>query len=136
MQEILNKKSLAKILFAVFLLFLMLYANFYAVRRMEHYAVRAYFYERLSVAYDIGQMPAVRQQLSKIMQESRNPRQKTLAKNFIVQIDTIKEPGTYLGGAVDEQRRGFERVKFLRELAFFLLLILVFIQALMNRRLI
>ncbi len=113
---------------------LMLYANLYAIARMEHYAVQAYFYQRLSVAYDIGQMPAVKQQLNKIKLEKSNKRQKQFAEKFETGIGSINDPGVYLSNMLERQKAGFERVKLFREIAFVLLMILIFIQVLVERK--
>lgn len=130
----LEKKDVGKVALAATFLFLMLYANFYAVRRMEYYAVRAYFYQRLAVAYDIGKTPAVRQQLSKIFSEKNNPRQKEFAKITEDRLGDIIDPGAYLNDKLEQNKAGFERLRQFREIVFALLMVLVFMQILFRRK--
>ncbi|MFA6349966.1 MAG: hypothetical protein WCY12_03460 [Candidatus Omnitrophota bacterium] len=135
MGEKFSKKSAIKLFLAFFLLLLMLYANFYAVKRMEHYAVQAYFYQRMSVAFDIAQVPAVKQQISQIMLEKDNPRQRELAKKLESRLDNTKDPGIYLDSMLEQDKAGLKRVKLLREVAFVLLILLAFVQFLLKRKL-
>jgi hypothetical protein len=112
----------------------MLYANFYAIRRMEHYAVRAYFYQQLVVAYDIGKTPAVKQQLSKMISENKYPRQKAMAGEIEGKLADMKDPGTVLNGLLEREREGLTRMKIMREAAFVLLILLIFVRVLFGRK--
>ncbi len=134
MENKFKKNAIARLVLPFILLFLMLYANFYAVRRMEHYGVRAYFYQQLVVAYDIGKTPAVKQQISKIISENKYPRQKAMASEIESKIADMKDPGAVLNGLLEREREGLARIKVMREAAFVLLILLIFVRVLFRRK--
>lgn len=116
------------------LLFLMLYANFYTIRKMERYAVEAFFYQRLSAAYDIGQADGLHRELAKISADAGAPGQAALAREFAGKLGSIKNPELYIENALQQKKTILGHLKNYRQIAIVLLLVLVLLRIFLNRR--
>jgi len=121
--------------FMVMLAFLlcMLYANFYAVRRMLGYAVEVYFYDKLLVAYNIGGIKGLADELEKIRTVDKMPRELILAEEFALRLESLKEPAVFLK---DKVERGKQRINFIRGLrsGAIALMVLIFVWQLILKK--
>ncbi|MFA5275569.1 MAG: hypothetical protein WC417_01590 [Candidatus Omnitrophota bacterium] len=112
---------------AVTLLFLVcaIYANFYAIRRMERYAVEAYFYNKLQVALQFGGVNGLNNELNSIDRQYGQKRQHALAEEFKKVLPQLKNPGQYLSDTVTEREARITRIKSFR-LTAMLIIIAIF----------
>jgi len=118
--------------FTVMLVFLicMLFANFYAVRKIMAYGLDIYFYDRLLVAYNIGGREGLIKELGIIRSADKMPRERALARNFAVDLEDLKDPGIFLS---DKVARDKDKVNFIRNLrsAAIILMLFIFVWRLM-----
>ncbi|MFA5157127.1 MAG: hypothetical protein WC532_07060 [Candidatus Omnitrophota bacterium] len=123
-----------KIALTVMFFFCVLFANFYAVRKMERYGLDLLFYDRLSVAYDIGSAEGMEKELTAILSNNSMPRVSKLARQFQSQLPGIEDPQGYLKNIVSEKRNTVMMLKNLRTAAIFVMLLLFTIRLLMRRK--
>ncbi len=123
-----------KALVTLGLLFLMLYANFYSVRRMEEHAMSAFFYQRLCVAYDFAQDQGMHRELAKALAEIRSSQRLAFAKEFAARLENMPDRGKFLRDSLEKEKAAFLQFKFLREVAMNLLLALLLLRILLNRK--
>jgi hypothetical protein len=101
---------------AVALLFLLCatYANLYAIRRMERYAVEVYFYDKLAVALQFGGTSGLHDELNRILSEDKQKREQALAAEFKKTLPQLKDPGGYLSGIITTRKAKIMRIKNFR----------------------
>ena len=78
----------------IFLLFI--FANVYAVRKIIYYGAEVYLYDKLLVAYQIGGMPALKDELGKVIAQDKMRHELAVAEEFRAKLDNIKDPGKFL----------------------------------------
>jgi len=133
MSKIKDKNFFIKAIVMLGLLFLMVYANFYTINKMERYAVEAFFYQRLSAAYDVGQVSGLRQELAKILEDSKAPVQAALARGLAPKLESMPTPEPYIRSALAQKKAKLVRLKTFRQIAIVLLLLLVVLRIFLNR---
>ena len=102
----------------------MLFANFYAVRLMGRYGVELFFYDKLSVAYDIGGPEGMKKELKEIMLNEKFPRELVLAHDFESKLKVIDNPQGYLVNKVQDARKKIAFLRNLRTIAIALMFII------------
>lgn len=109
--------------FALLLVFLicMLFANFYAVRKIMRYGLEMYFYDKLLVAYNIGGTRGMELELEKMRSTDKMPRELTLAKGFEIQLKSIKDPEEFLSKKVAQNKKAVDSIRSLRNVAIMLM---------------
>ncbi|MDD5155991.1 MAG: hypothetical protein PHF11_05890 [Candidatus Omnitrophica bacterium] len=127
-----NNKSRIRIAITAVLLFLFLFANFYAVRRMAFYAVQAYLYDKLLVAYRVGGMPGLKSELEEILSSDKMPRELAEARGFKSDLDNIKDPGKFLSDIARQKKAKINFLRNLRIAAFALILVALLARVIVN----
>lgn len=102
----------------------MLYANFYAVRKMSNYGVELYFYDKLSVAHDIGGSKGMKDELRKIIFSEKFPKELALARAFESRLQNLKDPAAYVDAQVEHSKARLLFIRHLRTIAIVLMLLL------------
>lgn len=122
-----------QIAIAVLLMLLFLVANLYSVRRIMHYGVELYLYDKLNVAYQIGGISGLKLELEKIISEDKMPREKFEAEAFKKRLGSINEPGKYLQDLVADRKAKVNMFRNIRNLAFYAILIIILLRLTFNR---
>lgn len=122
----LSKTNLSRFIAMFAFLFCMLFANFYAVRKIIYHGVEAYFYDKLVVAYDIGGKDGINKELNAILTLDKMPRELVLAREFQVRLKSLENPIDYLRHKATENK---ERVMLFRNLRSAAIILLLFIFA-------
>ena len=117
---------------AVLLFFFFIFANIYAIRRLAQFAVELFFYDKLSVAFEIGGEAGLNKELDRILLETNMPRQLELAKAFKLKSDSALEPGQFLNKAIEEKRNEINLFRALRNGAFICIILLVILRLALN----
>lgn len=119
---------------AVLLVFFtcMLFANFYAVRKIMRLGLEMYFYDKLLVAYNIGGAKGLTEELDKIRSDDKMPRELPLAKDFEGRIKILKDPAQFLSDKVEQNRRKVNLIRNLRTAAIALMIIIFCWQMMLN----
>ncbi len=122
--------------FAVMTVFLacMLFANFYAVRKIMRYGVEVYFYDKLLVAYNIGGEKGMQRELQQIRSSDKMPRESALAGDFESKIRGLKDPAEFLSAKVQQGKQKVNLVRNLRSAAIALMILLFSWQLVVNSR--
>ncbi len=97
-------KPLARIIIAITVISLAIFANFIAIRYIGRYAIEANFYDKLSVAYDIGGVKGLERELAKMEVQSGERRQFALAESFQKKLPGLKEPEVFVDNALSEKK--------------------------------
>jgi hypothetical protein len=95
---------------------------------------RAYFYDKMLTAYQIGGESGLTRELELVLQDKRMPVQVKLAKDFKVKLKELNNPGMFLRDTSECLR---ERVVLLRNLcnaAFILIFILLLLRLFIDYR--
>lgn len=91
----------------------MLYANFYAVRKMGLYATEVYLYDKLLVAYNIGGMNGLQAELKSVLADDKMPYELKKARDFEVEFSRLDDPVAFLNERSAQLK---SKIKFLRNL--------------------
>ena len=129
-----SKKRIISLTLTVIFVLLMLYANFYIVKKLERDAVKIYLYDRLLVAYEIGSIGGMKEELNRILSHDRMPYELALAKKFKKNLDNIKKPDEFLENIITEKKIKIRLLKHLRTAAIALIMILVVLRIFVNFR--
>lgn len=109
--------------FTIMLVFLvcMLFANFYAVRKLMQYGMEVYFYDKLSVAYSIGGAKGLEEELEKMRSTDKMPRELPLAKEFEIKLKNLQDPAVFLRDKVEQNKERISLIRSLRSAAIILM---------------
>lgn len=129
--DILTKRKLSAAI-AVLLFLFFLFANIYAIRRLSHFAVELFFYDKLSVAYELEGEAGLNKELDKMLSQSDMPRQLALAKAFKLDAASLKEPGQFLNKAIEEKKDEINLFRALRNGAFICIILLIVLRLALN----
>jgi len=102
---------------ALLFFFCAIYANLYAIKRMERYAVEVYFYDKLQVALQFGGINGLDDELNRISSQGKEKRQQALAEEFKKTLPRLKDPGRYLSDIVTARKAKIIRIKNFRLVA-------------------
>ncbi|MFH0762326.1 MAG: hypothetical protein V1925_00345 [Candidatus Omnitrophota bacterium] len=115
------------------LLFLFVFANLYAVRRMGRYGAELYFYDKLLVAYrEGGGIAGLKNELNRVLARDKMPHELATARDFKKNLDKIKAPEEFLEEAVKERKDKIARLKNLRIIAFLFILFIILLRLAVN----
>ena len=129
-----SKTRKISIVITVLLFLSFLFANIYAIRRMGHYGVELYLYDKLLVAYQVGGASGMKEELGRILLEDKMPHEIAEAKAFKKNLDSLEAPDKYLRNAVEERKNKINLFRNLRNIAFACIMLLVLIRAALNFR--
>lgn len=121
---ILLRTRIIRVVITLILLVCVIFANFYAIRRMKRYGLELFVYDKLLVAYDIGSREGMEKELNEIVSNAKAPQQAALAKRFQARLSGMKDAKDYLKDAVVERRNTIDMLNNLRNLAIYLMVLL------------
>lgn len=130
----LNSDKRTKILISVIIFLLFLFANIYAVRKVMQYGTEVYFYDKMSVAYQIGGINGLKKEMETVLSQSKIPREIKLAKAFQKELNSLTDPGEFLKSTVYEKSRKISLFRNLRSLAFGAILGFLILRLITNKR--
>jgi hypothetical protein len=131
----LSRTRKISIAITVLLFFFFFFANIYAIRQMARYGVELYLYDKLLVAYQIGGMSGVNNELERIISQDRMPREIKAAKAFKKNLDKLDAPDKFLKNAVEEKKNKINLFRKLRNIAFGCIMALFLLRVALNLRL-
>ncbi len=120
----LTKIKLIQIISMSVVVFCMIYANFYSVRRIMKLGQQVYLYDKLLVAYDLEGNKGLRLELDKILSQDNFQYELVLAKEFQVKFKELKSPGEYLRNNTVEYKKEISLIRGLRTAALTVLFVL------------
>ncbi len=127
-----SRKNKIRTTITVVLVVLFIWANFYTVRKIAHYGIELYLYDKLLVAYQIGGMRGLKIELNKESSQGRMRGELALAKDFEENLGSIKAPGDFLENIVKEKREKIKLFKNLRIAAFAFIGIMLLLRLAVN----
>lgn len=130
--DISKKRKISRIITAL-LFFFFLFANIYTIRRLSYYAVELFLYDKLLVAYQVGGMNGVNNELEIILSQDRMPREIALAKTFKNNLGNLKAPDKFLKNAVEEKKKDIRLFRNLRNIAFVCIVALFLLRIMLIR---
>jgi len=113
-----------EIVITVILLILFLFANFYTIRQIMRNGAEVYFYDKMLVAYQIGKMPGLKDELENLLSQEKMPRQMILAKDFKKNLDRLESPGKFLKDTVEDLNKKITLFRKLRNIALGVILVI------------
>lgn len=106
------------------LLVCMFFANFLAVRMILRYGVETYFYDKLLVAYTVGNVDGLKMELGRIPVTDKSSLELRLAKDFTTKLETLPNPGAFLKDKVGQYKTKINLIRNLRTIAVALMLLI------------
>jgi hypothetical protein len=131
-----SRRAIIRITITVTLILLTIFANFIAIKRMAYYAIRANFYDKLSVAYDIGGINGLRSEFAKIKAHGKLRHELAVIAEFEKRLDSLKDPEDFIDNALAENKKQIMLLKNLRSIAITLILIIFILRIIANLRII
>jgi hypothetical protein len=120
----------------VFGLFLgTIYANFYAINRLERHIVELHVYDKLAVAYDLAGKSGFERELEKIISRVEARQQMAVARDFQISIRGLDDPESFLDAKLAQVRERISFLKFARNAAIAVVVILFFLQVALSLKL-
>ena len=95
----------------------MLYANFYAIRKMGLYAAEVYLYDKLLVGYNIGGMDGLQTELKSVLASDKMPHELAKARDFEAEFKSLADPAAFLEERSAQVKNKFNLLKNLRTAA-------------------
>lgn len=120
----LSKKQIIGFAITAIFLVSMLFANFYAIRKIGRYGVELYLYDKLLVAYNIAGKAGLEKELKDILSSDKMPRELALAREFKVEMETLEDPGAYLSKKVAQDKREIAIFRHSRNAAILLMFVI------------
>ena len=130
-QKFIPRKT-ARLIINIIMAFLVLFANFFAVKAMSIYAVEVIAYEKMSVAYNIGGIDGLKFEIDQILSHSQFKRELSTAKEFRDLLETLEEPGVYLQNEISERKNQVVFYNRMRRLSMVLIFILLGARIILN----
>jgi hypothetical protein len=127
-----SKRRIIKFIVVLVFLVCTFFANTYAIRKLSRYAVEIYFYDKLLVAYNIGAEKGLEEELAKIRVTDKMPQETVLAKEFAVQLKSLKDPAEFLGDKVEQGKKKANFIRDLRSIAIILMAIIFCWRSIIN----
>jgi hypothetical protein len=123
-----SQRLIIRITATAILILLAIFANFVAIRRMSRYAIEANFYDKLSVAYDIGGLNGLKKELARIKAREGLRHEVETAADFEKKLSNLKDPKTFIDNALSEDKKNIILLRNLRIYAFALILLIVILR--------
>ena len=101
---------------------------------MGHYGVELYLYDKLLVAYQVGGVSGMKEELGRILSQDKMPHEIAEAEAFKKNLDNLEAPDKYLRNVVEERKNKINLFRNLRNIAFACIMLLVLIRAVLNFR--
>lgn len=116
------------------MMLLAFFANFIAIRLIARHAIEVYFYNKLSVAYDIGGMPGLESELGKIITRDKLRKELALAADFKKRLAGLNEPEGFIDRSLSESNRQIILLRNLRSVAVALIIAVYLLNIFMLRK--
>jgi len=126
------KKNKIRITITVVLIVLFVWANFYTVRKIAHYGIELYLYDKLLVAYQIGGMSGLKIELNKESSQGGMRGELAVVKKIKENLEGVEAPGDFLENIVKEKREKIKLFKNLRIAAFAFIGIMLLLRLAVN----
>ncbi len=127
-----SRSRIIKIAVTLVLLCCMLFANFFAVRMMLRYGVKAYLYDKLLVAYTVGGAKGLKLELEKIPLTDKLPLESRLTRDFSARLPTLTDPEAFLKDKVEKSKKMVYFIRSLRGAVIVFMFIILAWQAIVN----
>lgn len=122
------------LILVVVLFVLFIFANFYVIRMAGLYAVEAYLYDKLLVAYQIGGLRGMHLELEMVLTNDKMPHELAVAREFKSNIGGIKEPDKFLEKAAKDRLEKIKLLRLLRNIAFVFILLFAVLRLVISRK--
>jgi len=119
------KAVIIKITLGLLLIILAIYANVVAIKRLAVFAIEVDFYNKLSVAYDLGGREGVKTELSKIEAISKLRRELRIAAEFRNRTASLEDPKGIIENSRSYAIKKINMLLNLRRLSIILILVLL-----------
>ncbi|HQP91185.1 MAG TPA: hypothetical protein PLU24_00745 [Candidatus Omnitrophota bacterium] len=117
-----------KKLIAVSLFLLFIFANFFTVRQLMRLGSELYYYDKLNVAFETAGRPGMEKEFERMSQEGGLAKEKLFANRTRGYILSLSDPGNYLESVVKDRQEKIALFRNLRNIAFILILVILFIR--------
>ena len=134
MKNNLSALTIIRIATAIGLIILAVYANFIAINRLGRYAIEVDFYNKLSVAYDIGGLEGLKSTLKKIKIHDKSRYELKVAVDFEDKLAGLKDLKGFIDNALSYGNRRIRLIMNLRRAAIALISIIFLLRILINLR--
>lgn len=131
---IFSRGLIIRIAVTVIMMLLAFFANFIAIRLMGREAIKVYFYNKLSVAYDLAGMPGLKIELDKIIAQDKFRKETALAATFKERLAGLSDPEGFIDRASADGNRQLVRLKNLRNAALALIFAVYLLNIFLFRR--
>ena len=121
-----------KLIATVLFLILSLFANFYAIRKLARYGVEVYFYDKMLVAYRIGALPGLKEELESVLSQDKMPSEIALAKDFKKNLDKLESPEKFLEDTSGSLKKKIALFRSLRNIAILLISAILILRIISN----
>jgi hypothetical protein len=121
-----------RIAITVSLLLLFLFANIISIRQLMRYGLELYFYDKMLVAYQIGGINGLTQELEMVLSQDKMPREIRLAQAFKENLRNLQSPDKFLEGIIKEDKKQIDLFRRLRNGAFGIILAIVLLRFALN----
>lgn len=112
---------------------LFLVANFYTVRRIARSGVELYLYDKLLVAYQVGGMAGLKDELERVLSEDKMRHELEVAKKFKQGLGNQAEPSKFLADISRQKKNEIDLLRNMRNTAFALIILLLLARLIVNR---
>lgn len=129
-----TRRVAINVMITVMLVLLAIFANFITIRSIGRYIIEGIFYDRLSVAYDIGGINGLRSELAKIRTSDKLRYELAVAAEFENKFDSLKDPKNFIDNTLSEIRKKVMLLRNLRSAAFALILAILALRIFLNIR--
>ena len=120
-----SKSIILKVVLTITLIILATYANFVTIRRMAVYAIEVDFYNKLSVAYDLGGVEGINSELFKIESRTKLRHELKIAAEFKNKLGSLREPKDFIESSISEANKKIKLLSNLRRIALALILVIL-----------
>ncbi|MFA5286816.1 MAG: hypothetical protein WC394_00905 [Candidatus Omnitrophota bacterium] len=132
MKRNLSALTIIKISTAVALIVLAAYVNLIAVNRLGFYAIEVDFYNKLSVAYDIGGIEGLKSTLNKIKIHDKSRHELVVAADFEKKLNALDDPKNFIDNALSQENKKIRLIINLRRVAIALILVIFLLRIFVN----
>jgi len=122
-----------EIVITIILLILLLFANFYTIRQVMRNGAELYFYDKMLVAYQIGKMPGLKDELENLLLQEKIPSQIALARDFKKNLGRLESPGEFLKDTTEELKKKIILFRKLRSIALGVILVIFILRIIIKR---
>jgi len=127
-------RSYIRIIITALLIILAVYVNIIALRRISHYALEVYFYDKLSVAYDIGGRKGLEKEIARIKTTEKQRLVAKMAEELEGKISLIPDPAPFIDNSLSAGKNRIRALRSLRIIAILLIMGILLLRFLVNRK--